>query len=402
MFANIRLRWLPISHIFLMCWIASCPAYSQSTTLSIAYGLENYNFESVLADFSKETGVDVSVYPFKNNELKAELLQRSEVQQLPDVVIVPSDFVGIDEIKFSPIPTSLLSKDLSEKALVSAQINKINYGIPIIAGNHLLFMYNKAIIAKPASTWDDLIAQQSSLPEGTKLINWSYHEMYWFIPFIGAFNEFPLKDGKLNFQTDGMKKALKWYRNLSDNKIVDSSCGYVCSIDTFTRGNLAYTVNGSWSLNLMNEALGDDLGIALFPTYKSRIMRPYFSSHIIAYPDNSLTGEKADALEQLGRFFQKYSVQRKLWEEMRSLPTHRKVMAEILNNKDKQLEIVIAQLELSEPMPNDKEMAIVWEAMLKGVNRYQADVLDLDKTTEYMHYIAEKSIDNEHQAIKNE
>lgn len=382
--------------IFLVINFTFCHyALAKSAELSIAYGLENYNFDLILNKFSQETGIEVSVHPFKNNDLKAELLQRSESKQLPDAVIVPSDFVGIDEIKFSQVPNSLLSDELSSHALSSMQVDGTSYGVPIIAGNHLFLMYNKTLIDKPATNWRTLLGQQKKLKPNIDLMTWSYHEMYWFIPFLGTFEELPLQNGKLNLDTKGMKNAIDWYHRLAIDGVVDSNCDYTCSINKFTQGQAAYMINGSWSYNILLNTLGDNLGVALLPQYNNKPMRPYFSSHVIAFPDNSLSGEKADELALLAHFFQRKDIQRIIWKEMRSLPTNSKVMNEISALGDDNIDTIIKQLSFSEPMPNNKEMAIIWEAMLKGINRYHAGIFTLDKTTEYMQYIAKKSIAND-------
>ncbi|MEW6984336.1 extracellular solute-binding protein [Colwelliaceae bacterium 6471] len=367
---------------------------AKEQVISIAYGLENYNFTALFARFTEETGIKVFDASFKNNELKAELLQRSNIDKLPDVVIVPSDFIGLEEIDFSEVPDTLLSKRLTEKAKSSVQIGDKYFAVPIVSGNHLLLYYNKAVIKSPADSWQKLQEQQAQLAANIDLIAWSYYEMYWFIPFLGAFQEFPYVNGQLNFKTAGMEKALVWYHQLAIDGIVDKNCDYKCSVDKFTNNQLAYTINGTWALNLFMNKLGDNLGVALLPSYENKPMSPYFSSHVIAFPAKGLTGDNAEALKMFAQFFQRKDIQQAMWESMRSIPTHKEILNDITLSEKGNIQIILKQLDLSVPLPNERNMAIVWEAMLKGMNRYQGGLFDAKKATEYMHYIAGKSIDH--------
>lgn len=377
--------------------IAMWSARSDAQELTIAYGLENYNFQRIFDQFSEKNDITIVVKNFKNNELKSALLQSANMRQMPDIVIVPSDFVGLTELKFSTIPNNWLSTELSVDSLKSAQVGSEYKGIPIIYGNHLLLYYNKALIPNPAANWQTLASQKTSLPKGVNLIGWNYYEMYWFIPFLGTFGDFPYVNGKVNLQTKGMKKALSWYKQLAQSKLVDNLCDYDCNKNAFLSGKLAYTINGSWAFNQFSDVLKQDLGIALLPSYKGNAMRPYFSSHVIAFPDHALAehNPKRQKLKQFAEYFQQQEAQMAIWQQLKSLPTNRKIIDTLIAKNDPNLNVIFEQLDASEPMPNDRNMAIIWEAMLKGVNRYSADIFDNGKAAEYMQYITEKSMAHE-------
>lgn len=362
-------------------------------TITIAYGLENYNFDKLFNQFTQETGIKIQVAAFKNNALKAELLQRSNINQLPDVVIVPADFLGLKSINYSPIPESLLSKNISTDTKSSTKIGNRFFGIPIISGNHLVLYYNKALTPKPAKSWKEL-TQQTAL-YGKPIIAWSYHEMYWFIAFVGSFNAMPLKHGKINFQTSGMMSAMKWYKSLSDTKIIDTTCTYTCATNAFLDGNLNYTINGAWAFQQFTDKLGENLGVSTLPTYQGRQMMPYFSSHVIAFPNNALKNENAKSLIAFAKFFQQQEIQEHMWQDMKVLPSNSIVQEKIKLSNTPNIKPILLQLDNAIAMPNEHEMAIVWEAMLKGMNRYLAGVLNEKKATEYMQYISEKSLNHD-------
>jgi maltose-binding protein MalE len=382
-------------------WLICCifalfitPAIAEKPkSLTLAYGLENYNFEPLFDAFTAETGIKIQAVSFKNNELKSELIQRANIQQLPDVVIVPSDFAGLNIIKVSPIPSELLNPDLSNSAIESSKVEGISRGIPLIYGNHLLLYYNKKLIKTPADSWEQLLAQQSQISEGKGLIGWNYMEMYWLIPFLGAYDSFPYKNGNVTLNTEGMVTALSHYKKFMEQGIVEQFCDHDCNMNKFRSSEIGYLINGTWAFKQLSDSLGDDLGIALLPTFSDNRMKTYFSSHLLSFPSNGLTGFKQKELVELARFMQSEKAQNIIWENLRAIPTNANVLQKLKQSKNENIVYMLTQLEYAEPMPNDQNMAIVWEAILKGLNRYLADVFDARAAAEYMQYVAKKSID---------
>ncbi len=124
-------------------------------------------------------------------------------------------------------------------------------------------------------------------------------------------------------------------------------------------------------------------------------MAPYFSSHVIAFPNNSLTNSKSIELTALAQFFQRPTIQQQMWQEMKVLPSNSLVKKQIMLSDNHNVQQLLLQLDNAKPMPTEHSMAVVWEAMLKGMNRYLAGVFDAKKATEYMQYITEKSLNNE-------
>ena len=368
--------------------------------ISLAYSLENYDFTIIFDEFTAQTGIKIKVASFKNNDLKSELIQRANIKELPDAVIVPSDFTGLGSINVSTISKDLMNADIRKAAINSTLVNNKSRGIPIVYGNHLLLYYNKSIIANAGQTWAEILQQGGSIKEDQNLIAWSYLEMYWFIPFLGTFGEFPFVDNQVLLNTKGMVQTLKWYKNLSVSNIVDLDCDYVCSQSQFIAGTLAYTINGSWAYGKYKKSLGDSLGLALLPRLGDKDMKPYFSSHVLAFPSDGLNGPKQKELKLLATFFQSEKVQKMIWDTFKSIPTNSKTLAKIMSKGNADFDVLMTQLEQSEPMPNEKNMAIVWEAMLKGTNRYLADVLDAEAAARYMQHVAEKSIG--HGSIRND
>jgi maltose-binding protein MalE len=78
--------------------------------------------------------------------------------------------------------------------------------------------------------------------------------------------------------------------------------------------------------------------------------------------------------------------------QLNDLPVHNKILAKIRQSDNQYLKIIIKALDQSVAMPTNQNMAIIWEAMLKGFTRYGSGAMNAEKASIYMQKIAERSI----------
>lgn len=381
------------SLVFMFCTLFYVQL-AKAETITLAYSLENYDLSRYFEQFTEQTGINIEFAQLTTSGMKTEILLRADSRSLPDAVIVPGDLLGLEVANFGVVSDDWLSLDITETTRRHGEVLGIQKGVPIIAGNHLLLYYNKSLQQTPARTWEQLKAVASeSGPQ--KVISWSYNEMFWLIPFLGAWDAYPYKDGVLQFDTPATRQALAFYKSLAEEGYVEANCNYQCAFDAFEQGQVAYTINGSWSLGGFTEKLGENLGVAMLPSVNGNDMRPYSSVHALAFPGNASQSDKRDALKKLSLFFQSYEVQKQIWEDINALPVNDVLLQNIKRNASQNTINLLSQLEQSEPMPNDSAMAIVWEALLMGFNRYQGGAMDIDEAMKYMQYIAVKSRDEQ-------
>lgn len=360
--------------------------------ISIAFSLENFDFRRVFQENEDKLGFEVEVARINNTDMKVEVLTRIDSRSLPDAVIMPADMLGLSKAQFSTIPMDWLSNDIPESSRDLAKVNGEIKGIPIIAGNHLVLYYNKKYISQPATSWQDLIRQQKEL-SNVELIGWPYNEAFWILPFLSAFDALPYVNGEIRLDQAGTQEAFQFLARLKQQNLVDATCNYDCTQGKFLSGRLAYTINGSWAFGNFVDELGGDLGVTTLPSIDGKVMRPYKSAHVLAFPNNGVSGNKQQQLRRLAALLQSQQLQRQLWEEKRALPTNVKTLNDVLDDSNKNIKQFIEQLSTSEPMPNDEVMAIVWEAIIIGFNRFDGNAMSISQTTSYMQYIAEKSKD---------
>ncbi len=357
--------------------------------------LSNNEFKLLLDDFASTTGIPLETIQLDNNKLKGQLQLVDEEMTIPDAMLVPADFIGLSDIHYSEIPGSWISGDIKEKDIQTASLNGKVLGIPVISGNHLVLYYNKTKTTRPAQSWQEIV-NSTKLKKGYQ-IGWSFNEMYWFIPFLTAFNALPYQVNStemqtVDFNTPQMQQALTFYWQLNSLGVVDDKCIYTCAQKRFRTGDLNYLIDGFWSYHSLKQQLGDSLGVAPLPTIDGQPMHSYFSVYLIAFPEQALSGPKQAELKRLIDYFQSYQVQSRLWNEFGLIPTHKKAFQALASMQSANVRVILNQMASSIPMPNNPEMAIIWEVLFKGFSRYGSGVMDAQRTVSYMQHIAERSL----------
>lgn len=383
-----------MSRIVVVLLLFVCTNVKSEQTISLAFSHQNQGLLQIIEGFTQRTGIQVEARSIDNSELKIELLQRSASKSLPDAVLVPGDFLGMKDLQYSEVASSLIHPDTHPRFTQSAKVDGLYLGIPIIAGNHLLLYYNQALVPKAASTWPEMQEQQRLLWADKAPIAWSFNEMYWLVPFITAMQTTPLEGNVAQLNSKAMQHALTFYWDLARQGTVNSQCDYQCATQGFVDQQLPYLISGFWAYTGLVEKLGDKLGIAPLPSINGHAMRSYFSAHVLAFPGKGLTGKKRLALLALADYMQSLAVQQRLWSLLQALPVNGQVLNAITSQASANISMVIKQLNQSEPLPNSLAMAIVWEAMLIGFKRYGGGIVDAPQATLLMQHLAEQSINN--------
>ncbi len=388
---NKRCR-LPIC-LFLALVLITLPSAVHSASIELWHAHQARNFiESVIEVFEEEAGIDAKVVAYSPDSVKAELLLNSGSGLLPDVIIVPSDFLGLyHELRLASLPPSWNLPTTGKQALGTTQINSNQYGIPIIQGNHLMLFYNKRFVDKPASTWKELLEKKQALEaKNISTIGWNYGEMYWFVSFLGAFGGWPMDAGKITLNTPELVRTLPFYQSLSSRGLLPQHCDYSCAQRDFVNGKFAYAINGDWAYADFKKELGQDLGLALLPTIEGIPMQPMSSTYVLAFPLLKPNSEKYEILLELARLFQREDIQRQIYDDYQLLPINKTVYEQVSSQASGDARIILEQLNFTRPMPSDPGMSIAWQAMSKGYQRYMNHGFSAEDAAAYMQNLAER------------
>ncbi len=347
--------------------------------------------EILCAEFSKKHQVTLKAEYIPVNHLKQALIKSYMDGRLPDVALVPSDFVGISSlINLSELPASFKHPRINENTYATVQLAGKIYGAPVLGGNHIMMYYNKKKVKKPATTWDELLSQKNILEQqGTKPIGWNYNDVYWFVGFIGAFGGRPMDGDTITLDTKAMQRALIFYKSLSDKGLIPQNCTYKCNTVRFFEGEFAYALNGDWAYWETEKALGEDFGVAIIPSIGSQPVTPMYSTHALIFPGKSLQGNKGDILKKFIITMQSETIQRRWYTVLKRLPVHEEILEEFKQQAGPNQQQLLRQLEFARAIPSSPGMSVAWEGIRKGFCRFIAGSLDAEQASRLMQDIAD-------------
>lgn len=374
----------------LICTLSQANA---KVTLWNAHNPSQY-LDNAIAEFEKQSGVTVEKNNFLSERLREEVLNQARTNTLPDILYVPSDFVGMHElISLAPVPKDWIIPQTEPRVLKAGFTDNEQYGVPLFQGNHLVLYYNKDLVEQPVSSWAELLEQQSELSQGEQqAIVWNYSEMYWFIPFLTAFQGWPLNEGKITLDTPEMQQALKFYKQLKDIGLVDPKCNHDCSVERFKKGQSAYMINGDWIYNDLKQNMAEQLGVSTLPNIKGEPMLPMFSGYVLAFPRLSRSDENYQQIKQFSTFMQQQSAQSIIYHQGGLIPANVELVSKIISDNNPNEQNMLKQMEETRAMPGDAEMTVVWLALERGFNRYMDHNYSVEQATQLMQTIADKEI----------
>lgn len=323
--------------------------------------------EEICRLFKKKTGIHVETTWVSQADYKSLLLGHAVSGNLPDMVMVPADYLGNDrELAFSEIPASL-KKGIVQNAAEIAYFEGRLLGVPTTWGNHLMLFYNRSIVATPATSFEELALQAPELKaKGSAPLAMSYNEMYWMVPFLGAFGAWPLDpSGSVALNNPPVVEALRFYNDLSRNGLTNKDCHHDCILEGFVKGEYAYAIGGDWMISEMEQKLGKNFGIAKLPTIGKRELRPMYSATLIAFPGKSLDGPKRRILLQFAQHLLGREAQT-IWAQSKLFPVNEGVFRTFSMKAEPNMQASLVQLKTARAMPNDRAMAFAWAGMAKG------------------------------------
>lgn len=321
-----------------------------------------FNGQSRATPVRTETGMD----------LQQALIEGREEGGLPDVVLAPSDLIGLaSELALSEVPAELAG-DAAVRATVA--IRGKAFGVPLVDGNHLMLLYNKRLTTVPPATLE-------GVGLGGLWLGWMSEDPYVIATFLNAFDGFPVtsEDG-IACGKPAFAEALSAYKALLAAR-VGQACDYHCVTQRFYAGEVAAVLNGDWALVDAAAALGDDLGIAPLPTLAGRRLVSLSATHALLFPGKSLAGPNRATLLALARYLQSPPIQRRWLTEGRRLPVDPLVQQELSGPAKAALEA----LKSARRMPTSATMALAWPVLRKGLRLFMLGVKDAGGACDYMH-----------------
>jgi maltose-binding protein MalE len=320
--------------------------------------------------------VVVSTVHFETDQLHSQFQTAALAGGGPDLVYGPADKIG-------PYSVMKLIKPLEdlfdaayfatfEKGSVPSLGGHI-YAAPDQIGNHLMLIYNKALVKRVPKDSDDWIAMcreqtkdenGDGIPDRYGLV-FNYTEPFWLVPFLGGFGGWVMDESNNpTLDTPAMAGALKFLADLRNRyKIIPKECNYELSDTMFKKGSAAFIINGPWSLKAYLKA-GLDIGVTPLPviTQTGKSPVPMVSSK--GYSINvNVKDEKLPVVKELVRYLTSMQVDREIMTDLLILPSVASLQSDSALTTNEILRGSLEQARLGRPMPVVPEMRAIWDAI---------------------------------------
>ena len=315
---------------------------------------------------------------YENEALRDQFQTASLASAAPEVVRVPNDFAGPFSVLDIVAPIDQLFDQtfldqFFEGALGPAVVAGTLWGVPDNYGNHLMLIYNKALIATPPATFEDLITQAKALTAGDiQGFAYNLNEPFWGAGFYGAFGGWPLDENDMpQFNNQAFMDYLTFVASLKTDGVVPQECDYNCADTLMKEGKAAMIINGDWSLGDYTTALGANLGVAPVPPingkpYTEMTAGKYFMVSKAVLDDAA----KQDAVVKFITFMTSADVQKRWLDQFKRLPSNKVVAQDPSIASDPILAGSMAALANGRGMPAAATMRCAWDAWrpnLEGV-----------------------------------
>jgi len=357
------------------------------------------------AYMASHPSVTVSMVHFETDLLHSQFQTATLAGGGPDLVYGPSDKIG----PYSVMKLIMPLEDTFDAAFFSlyeksalATLDGHIYAVPDQIGNHLMLIYNKAMVkSEPKDTgeWIEMCKSLTvddngdGMPEMYGVV-FNSVEPFWLVPFLGGFGGWVMdKNYNPTLDTPEMAKALAFMADLRNrHKILPKECNYELSDTMFKKGQAAYIINGPWSLKAYIE-VGMDIGVMAIPMLPEtgKYPAPMVSSKGYSVSVN-VKEEKLPLVKDLLVYLTSEKIQKEITSELKILPA----LSSLYNDEgllaDPILRGSMEQARHGQPMPSVPEMRAIWDAMRPFYQSVMGGKLDPAEAAKDMQERAVKKI----------
>jgi len=340
--------------------------------------------ELVAAFMAANPNITVERTHFGNEELRDQFQTASLAGEAPVLARAPNDFAGpfseLDIIKpVTEVYDQTFLGQFFDGALGPAKVKGTLWAVPDNYGNHLMLLYNKALVTEVPADTDAWIAQLKTLTDeaaGQYGLAYNLTEPFWLAPWLGGFGAWPLgDDDQPTLGAQGVADALQFVHDLKFvHKVVPQEADYNTAETLFKEGNAAYLINGDWSLGGYKDTAGLDFGVTALPKVSQTGLYPSpMTAGKYWFFSKAAAGARLEAARLFVAYMTSAEVQQQWLEKMSRLPSNQEVAKSDLITSDPILVGSMDQLSKGRGMPAAPQMRCAWDAMRPNLEGVMAD-----------------------------
>ncbi len=349
--------------------------------------------------------VRISTDHFETDRLHSQFQTAALAGGGPDLVYGPSDKIGPYSVMklIRPLENVFSNEFFAkfQKGSIPSLDGHI-YAVPDQVGNHLMLLYNKALVNRLPKDSDDWIAickdatldlNGDGFPDQYGLV-FNYKEPFWLVPFLGGFDGRLIDEGNNpTLNTPAMVGALRFLADLRNkHKVIPKESNYEVSDTMFKMGQAAFLINGPWSLKAYLKA-GIDLGVMPMPIIKETGKHPAPMVSSRGYSINvNVENDKLPLVKEVLAFLTSKETQREIMKELLILPSISELYLDTILIENEILKGSKEQAAFGYPMPVVPELRAIWDAIRPFYQSVLGGEMTPEEAAEKMQQRAEKKI----------
>ena len=314
--------------------------------------------DALAAEFMKANpAITVKRAHYSYDDLRNEFRAQSFNGQPPELVRAPGEFAGpFSELRIVHPLDEIFSKDFLDQyltgALAGATTQGKLWGLPDNYGNHLMLLYNKALVTDVPLNTDAWIAQLKALTDPAIPqygLAYPLEESYWLIPWLAGFGGWPMDaTDRPALDTVEMANALQFLYDLkATHHVVPEKADYDAAFDFFRQGKAAYIIDGTWNLDRYAD-LGIDVGAAPLPVVSATGLKPApMATGRYWLISDKAEGAALDAAARFVEFMTSADAQGQWLAKMKRLPSDKAAAQSELITDDPILAAAMMQLHVT-------------------------------------------------------
>jgi maltose-binding protein MalE len=328
--------------------------------------------EAVKAQYA----VTFDIVHYGTEDLRSNFQTAALAGSGPDIVYGPNDNVG-------PFSTLNLIKPLDDvfnatfwgkfmpNAVDSMKLNGKTWAMPDRVGNHLMLIYNKALVPTPPVNTDEMIAMGKALykEEGGKPVQWGVvwntQEPFFHVPWLGGFGGWVMDDkNQPTLGSQGMIDSLAFGKMLLDELVSPVGADYNIAESLFKSGQAGMIINGDWALGgYKNDIKTFQWGVTRIPMVVATGNWPSPMVSSKGYSINAkVKPEVLPVVKAFLEFMATPAIQSQWVKDLSILPSLKEAMQDPIITSDPILKGSAYQVETGKPMPTVPEMRAIWDS----------------------------------------
>lgn len=324
-------------------------------------------YKDLLKTYNEDTGSNATIEVVESDTAKAQEYLKKDPETAADVFSVPHDQLGqmveagivyentkyVEEIK----------KSSTEQAVKGATYQDKIYGYPYGIEGMMLYYDKSKLTEEDVKTFEGLTAKGKIGLNLTEAGN-DYFASPFFVSngceLYGADGE---DIGGTTFNTEKGVHVLQWISNLKNNQnVVQASDDMLSKLES---GEISAMVSGPWGEANIKEILGDNMGIAVYPTtdFGDGAVQMKAFLGVKLYAVNAATKHPLEAMA-LANYLGTEACQMKGFEALGTIPCNKnaQISDTIQSNPMASTVVKLASEEYSIVMPKIPQMVTFWPA----------------------------------------